>query len=158
MIGQAFSNLFGFLGGLFSGMLGGINHLFGWLGTLIKGLFQGLIDIITGFFQVIYGLIYAILHFVYEVGVLCVRLFVLFFDLAKLVISFIQGFANSLGSISFTPQASSGTAYSADIGKIFQYLEPFHLDVLAYILLFVIWLSTAVTVIRLLSTIKEGGV
>lgn len=157
MIGRAFGSLFGFLGSIFSNLFSFFNHLFGWLGNLIKGLFQGLINIIVGFFKVIYGLIYALMHLVFEIGVLAVKIFLLFFNLAKLIVSFIVGFVHTLASLSFSPQSSSGTAYSSDIGKIFTYLEPYHLDVIAYILLFVIWFSTAILAIRLLSSVRTGG-
>jgi len=128
-----------------------------WVGNLLKNLFQGLVDIIIGFFLVIYALIDGFLYFLYKVGVLAVKLFILLLETAKLLWSLVVGFAKTLASLAYTPQSTSGTGYSDMLGKLFKNLSVLQIDVIAYILLFVIWMFTAVGAIKLISSIRVGG-
>lgn len=128
-----------------------------WLGNLLKGLFQGLVDILIGFFLVIYALIDGFLYFLYKIGVVAVKLFILLFEVAKLLWSLVVGFGKTLASLAYTPRGSSGTGYSDMLGKLFSNLSVLQIDVIAYILLFVLWMFTAVGAIKLLSSIRVGG-
>ena len=128
-----------------------------WVGNLLKNLFQGLVDIIVGFFLIIYALIDGLLYFLYKIGVLAVKLFILLFETAKLLWAIVVGFAKTLASLAYTPQTTSGTGYSDMLGKLFKNLSVLQIDVIAYILLFVIWMFTAVGAIKLLSSIRVGG-
>lgn len=129
-----------------------------WVGTLLKNLFQGLVDIFIGFFEVIYALIDGLLYFLYKVGVLAVKLFLLLFEAAKVLWSLVVGFAKTLASLSYTPRGSSGAGgYSEVFGKLFGMLDTLQINVVAYILLFMIWIMTAVGAIKLVSSIRVGG-
>lgn len=128
-----------------------------WIGTFIKKLFQGLIDIIIGFFEVIYALIDGLLYLLYMIGVLAVKLFLVIFNAAKLLWSLVVGFGNTLASLSYSPRSSSGNSYSEVIGRLFEMLNVLQIDKVAYILLFIIWFTTAVTAIKLISSIRVGG-
>jgi phage-related protein len=128
-----------------------------WIGGLIKKLFQGLIDLLVGFFKVIYALIDGLLYFLYKIGVLAVKLFLLFFELAKMIVSLFVGFAKTLSSLVYVPRGGAGHGYSEMLGKIFTALKPLNLDPIAYILMFVLWMFTAVGAIKLLSSIRVGG-
>lgn len=128
-----------------------------WIGEFIRDLFQGLIDLIVGFFELIFALIDGLLYFLYMIGVVAVKLFTLFFELAKFLWSLVTGFGRTLASLSYTPQGSSGTAYSGMLGKLFDYLSFLQIDVLAYVLLFVLWYITAITALKLISSIRVGG-
>ncbi|HHY22581.1 MAG TPA: hypothetical protein GX525_12060 [Bacilli bacterium] len=129
-----------------------------WLGNLLKDLFYALMDLLLAFFQVIYDLISAFLYLIYQIGLIAVKLFLIFFEVAKLIVSFFVGLARTLASLFYTPRTSSGTGYSETIGKLFTYLEPvLQLNVIAYILLFGIWLFTAIQAIKLLSGMRVGG-
>ncbi|WP_409971523.1 hypothetical protein [Bacillus sp. Bva_UNVM-123] len=59
--------------------------------------------------------------------------------------------------MAYTPRGTSGTGYSDMLGKLFKNLTVLQIDVIAYILLFVIWMFTAVGAIKLLSSIRVGG-
>jgi len=179
IIGDAFGSLFGLIGDFFSSIGGviwdGISWLgtliwsaiewvggvlwdaIGWLGNLLGDFFQFLIDIIVGFFEVIYALIDGFFYFLYNVGLLAVKLFQVFFEVGRLIISFIQGIANTLQSIFYTPQSSSGTGYSDILGNVFNALDVLQLNVIAYVLLFVIWIVTGFAVIRILGNLKGGS-
>ncbi|MBP3041762.1 hypothetical protein J9303_20175, partial [Bacillaceae bacterium Marseille-Q3522] len=115
-------------------------------------------DIIIGFFEVIYALIDGLLYFLYKIGVLAVKLFQLFFETGKMLWSLVVGFGRTLANLFYTPRGSSGAAgYSETIGKLFDNLSFLQIDVIAYILLFILWMCTAVGAIRLISSIRFGG-
>lgn len=156
-IGNMFSGLFSFLGNLFTKLFSLLWEVIKWLGNFIKKLFQGLIDILISFFQVIYALIDGILYLIYKIGVLAVKLFQVIFEVAKLIWALAVGFARTLASLHYTPRAGSGNGYSSIIGKLFNNMEVLQIDVLAYILLFVIWFITAIAAMKLLSSIRVGG-
>jgi len=168
LIADLFIKLFGFLSGLFTGGLNFLGDLFGdlfgliwegikWIGNLLKMLFQGLVDILIGFFKVIYQLIEGLLYLIYMIGVLAVKLFLVIFEAAKVLWSLIEGFARTLGSLNYTPRAGSGNGYSEMIGKLMTNLNVLQIDVIAYILLFSLWFITAISAMKLISSIRVGG-
>lgn len=147
----------GIIGDAFSKLFKAIGDLFKWIGNQLYKLFQGLVDIFVGFFEVIFALIAGLLYFLFKVGVLAVKLFTLLFETAKILWALVVGFAKTLASLSYEPRGSSGTGYSEMLGKLFSNLSVLQIDVIAYILLFVIWMFTAVGAIRLISSIRVGG-
>jgi hypothetical protein len=128
-----------------------------WIGSFIKKMFQGLVDIIIGFFEVIYALIDGLLYLLYKIGVLAVKLFQVIFEFGKVLWSLVVGFGKTLASLAYTPQASSNTGYSDMLGRLFTQLDKLQIDSIAYILLFVIWLFTAVSAMKLISSLRVGG-
>ena len=129
--------------------------LFTWLGDLLERLFQALLDVLANFFKVIYDLIYCLLYLIYKIGVVAVKLFQILWEIAKLIVAFIVGLFKSLASIFYTPTESAGHGFSAPMGKVMQNLDVFQLNVVATILLFLIWIFTAFAVIKILSTLKN---
>jgi len=156
-IGEVFSSLFSFLADIFSKLFGVIWEGIKWIGNLLKLLFQGLIDLLFVFFEAIFGLIAGLLYFLYMIGVLAVKLFLVIFEMAKLLWALVTGFAKSLASLQYTPRSTGGNSYSEVFGKLFTALEPLQLNSIAYILLFVLWFATAISAIKLLSSIRVGG-
>jgi phage-related protein len=146
IIGDAFGKLFEVIWGVVE-----------WIGSLIRDLFQGLIDLIIGFFEIIYALIDGLLYLLYMIGVLAVKLFLVMFEVAKLLWSLVVGFGKTLASLSYTPQASSDSGYSEIIGKVFDSAGFLQINVVAYILLFALWYTTAIASMKLLSSIRVGG-
>lgn len=128
-----------------------------WIGTFIKNLFQGLVDIIIAFFTAIYQIIEGILYLLYMIGVLAVKLFLVLFEALKVLWSLIVGLGRTLGSLVYSPRASSGNGYSEIIGNLFDYANVFSLNSFAVILSFAIWFGTAITAIKLVSSIRVGG-
>lgn len=157
IIGDAFGKLFRFLGSIFSNLFGVIWDGLVWLARQIGKFFQGLIDVLLAFFEVIYDLIRGLLYLLYMIGVLAVKLFLVIFEAAKVLWSLVVGFANTLGSLAYTPQAGSGNGYSSMIGNIFNALEPLQINIVAYILLFILWFVTAISAMKLVSSIRVGG-
>lgn len=168
MIGDAFGKLFGFLGTILLAIFNFFGDVFGklfsliweaikWLGNLLKMLFQGLLDVLIGFFKVIFQLIEGLLYLLYMIGVLAVKLFTVIFEAAKILWSLIEGFGRTLASLSYSPRGSGGNGYSEMIGKLMTNLSVLQIDVIAYILLFILWFTTAIAAMKLISSIRVGG-
>jgi len=168
MIGNLFSKLFQFLidflmklGGLikdgFQSLMDFLFDCFKWLGRLLSKLFQALIDVLVSFFTVIYELIKGLLYLLYMIGVCAAKLFLILWEVAKLIWSFIVGLTNTFQSIFFTPSVSSGHGYSSMMGRVASSLNVLQLDVVAYILMFAIWLFGAFGVIRIFGSLRGAG-
>lgn len=147
----------GIIGDAFGKLFGVIWDVIKWIGEFIASLFQGLVDLIIGFFEVIYALIDGLLYFLYKIGVVAVKLFLLFFEVGKFLWSLVVGFGNTLASLTYTPRSSSGNSYSEMLGRLFENAQFLQIDVIAYILLFILWFITAVIAMKLVSSIRVGG-
>jgi len=147
----------GIIGDAFGKLFSLIWQVVLWVGNLIKSLFQGLVDILIGFFKVIYDLIEGLLYLLYMIGVLAVKFFLVIFNGAKLLWSLVVGFGRTLASLSYSPRGGSGNGYSEMIGRLFDNLSVLQLTPIAYILLFALWFITAITAIKLISSIRVGG-
>ena len=91
------------------------------------------------------------------IGVCAAKLFLILWEVAKLIWAFIVGLTTTFQSIFFTPGAGSGHGYSAMMGRVANSLGVLQLDVVAYILLFAIWLFGAFGVIRLFGSLRGAG-
>ena len=130
-------------------------NMMSWLGDLLSRLFQALINVLVNFFSVIYELIKGLLYLLYMIGVLAAKLFMLLLKLGQLAYSFTVGFIRTLGSLFYSPGGSAGHGYSATMGKVSQLLKFMQVDVLAYILLFVIWVFTALAVFKIIGSMRS---
>lgn len=173
MIGNIFSKFFELLINLFLGigsflkdvadaMLSFLFTAFKWLGELLARLFQSLIDVLVSFFQVVYDLIRGILYFIYVIGLCVAKFFAILWEVAKLAWAFVQGISSTLSSIFFVPTTpdltmGAGHGYSGIIGKIMSYTDVLQLDVIAYILLFGVWLFGAFGVVQILGSLRGSG-
>lgn len=130
-----------------------------WLGKQIAKLFQFLIDIVVAFFKVIYDLIAGLLYLLYKIGVLAVKLFQVILEAAQLLWSLVVGLIRTMGQLVFSPiPKSPNNAYSETIGQIMGHANTaLQLNSVAAILLFIIWISTAISAIKLISSIRVGG-
>lgn len=168
MIGNIFSKLFrflidillslgNFLADAFQSLFNMLYQLFAWLGQLLARLFQALIDVLVSFFMVIYELIKGLLYLLYMIGVCAAKLFLILWEVARLIWAFIVGLTTTFQSIFFTQGAASGHGYSAMMGKVASGLGVLQLDVVAYILLFGIWLFGAFGVIKIIGSLRGAG-
>jgi len=145
-----------FLSNAFNTLMQFLKTMFKWLGDLLASLFQMLFDVLQAFFSVIYDLIRGLLYLIYMIGVLCVKLFQVLLALGKMLWQFIVGITKTMQSMFFNEIPSSGHGYSEVMGKVASVLHYFQLDIVAYILLFIIWIATGLGVIKLIPTIKGG--
>lgn len=146
----------GVIGGAFKKLFGLIWDVIKWIGEFLYKLFKPVIDAFLNFIEAIFAIIDGFLYFLYMIGVVVVKVFILLFQTAKLLWSLVVGFAKTLASLNYTPR-SQGNGYSETIGKIFGVMQPIQIESVAYILLFMIWLFTAVSAIKLVSSIRIGG-
>ncbi|WP_458414530.1 hypothetical protein ACNQFZ_06595 [Schinkia sp. CFF1] len=148
----------GLISEMFKRLFDLIWQAFQWLARAIKGLFQKLIDVIISFFRVIYMVIDGLLYFLYMIGVVAVKLFLIFYELGKLIISLFVGFGKTLASLVYVSSSSGGNGYSSMIGNLMTAAtNNLQLNVIAYILLFVIWFVFVISAIKLISSIRVGG-
>lgn len=148
----------GLIGDMFKNLFDLIWQAFEWLARFIKSVFQKLIDVLIAFFRAIYYLIEGFLYFLYMVGVVAVKVFLIFWGLGKLIISLFVGFGKTLASLVYVQQPNSGHGYSEMIGKLMTTAtNNLQLNVIAYVLLFCIWFVWVVLAIRLISSIRVGG-
>lgn len=168
MVGNIFSKFFQFLIAMllsigsflkdaFQMLMNFLKNLFQWLGQLLAKLFQALIDVLVTFFMVIYELIKGFLYLLYMIGVCAAKLFMILWEVAKLIWAFIVGLTNTFKSVFFTPGPTAGHGYSSMMGRVAQSLDVLQLDVVAYILLFGIWLFGAFGVIRIFGSLRGAG-
>lgn len=168
MIGNIFSELFrllinmllsigSFLKDSFQTLFNFLFDLFRWLGQLLARLFQALIDVLVSFFMVIYELIKGLLYLLYMIGVCAAKFFMILLEVGKLLWSFIVGLTKTFSSIFFVSGTGSGNGYSTMMGKVASNLSVLQFDVLAYILLFGIWLFGAFGVIRIFGSMRGAG-
>jgi hypothetical protein len=140
----------------FEGLFGVIWDVGDWLLGGIASIIQTVIDIITGFFEVIFALISGLLYLLYMIGVLATKLFQLIFEIALLIWSLVEGFGRTLASLVYTPSTTGGHGYSEVIGKVFDKLSVLQITPIAYILLFILWYTTAIAAMRLITSIRGG--
>lgn len=152
---EAFEKIGEFMYRVFARLFRLLKECFEWLGQLLERIFQALIDVLVSFFTVIYDLIRAVLYLIYMIGVLAVKLFQVLWAIGKLLWSFIEGFGRTVASLFYTERTSSGHGYSEMMGRVAANLDVLQLDVVAYILLFIIWVMTALGVIQVISTFKN---
>lgn len=166
MIGDMLSKILKFFRDIFVSVIDWFKGVFGeffdflydcfvWLGELLQRLFQALINVLVSFFEVIYDIIRGVLYFLYMVGVLAVNLFTLFFELAKILWAFVVGFGRTIASLFYTESTSANHGYSQMMGEVIQSMDVLQLDVVAYILLFIIWVMTALGVFHVIGTIRN---
>jgi len=146
----------GIIGDLASKLFSTIWNAIKWIGEQIGNFFQLLIDLLVGFLDLIFSLVAGVFYFLFKVGSLVVEFFQLIFSVIKILWSFILGIGKTLTSLSYSPQSSSNNGYSQMLGQIFDNLAFLQIDVIAYILLFVIWITTGFAAIKILSNLKGG--
>ena len=157
IIGDAFSKLFEIIWDFGKWILEGIGNIFKTLFEIVTGLFKNLFDILIGFFEMIIAVIEGFLYLLYMLGVLAAKFFLVLFETAKILWSLVVGFGRTLASLSYSPRASAGHGYSETIGKLFSALKPLQIEPIAYILLFILWYVTAISAMKLISSIRVGG-
>lgn len=148
IIGDAFKKLFGVI---WSGI--------SWLGRQIANMFQFLIDLLISFFTFFFDLISALLYLLFKIGVLAVKLFQVLLAAGQMIWSFVVGLIKTMGQLVFSPIGQSpNNAYSGMLGSVMtQANSALQLTSIAYILLFVIWLFTAISAIKIIASIRVGG-
>lgn len=158
IIGDAFKKLFDVIFSAVMFVVNGIWNAIKWLATQIGKLFQALIDLLISFFTVIFDVIKGILYFLGQILVLVGKFFMILLETAKLAWSFIVGITRTMGQLIYNPGSSSvNNVYSSEIGRVMTYANQYlQLKPLAMILLFLVWITIAMLVIRLISSMRNA--
>lgn len=128
----------------------------GFIGSLFGSLFNGLITVLKLLFQPVLILVAVIFYFLSKLAELFLLLIMVLLSIGKLLFSFVQGLSKTLAGFVWTPAAPDHGSWTSAIGEVFIALEPFQLDTVAYIMLFIIWIMTAVAAVRILSSRGES--
>lgn len=141
-IGSFFQNLF--------------NQVLSFLSTLFGHLFNGLVTVLKFLFRPVFIVIAMLFYFIYKLGELVVTLFLVLLAIGKLLYSFVMGLFRTLAGFNWSPSTQDHGKWSGAIGEVFTALEPYQLNKVAYVMLFLIWVTTAWTAIKILSA-RGGG-
>jgi hypothetical protein len=148
MIGQFLS----WIGGFFKNLA---TVVFGWISDLLGYLFQKLFDLLRLLFDPILIVIAMLFYFIYKLCAVVALLFLCVMGIGKLFISLVKGIITTIAGFTFTPSVRSDGKWTSIFSHISDGLGYFQLDNVAYILMFVIWFSTAFAAIRILTS--AGG-
>lgn len=150
MLSRMFGGVYDFFANLMSAALNGIMSMFKWLGQLI-------ID----FLQILFAPIFYILGFafylIYKIGELAVTLIMVLFNIALIFVSLIKGIFATLAGLTYTPTSPDHGTWTSIFQNISQSYSLFQIDNIAYVLQFLIWLSTAYLAIKTLASMRGGS-
>ena len=149
----------GIIGDAFGKLFSVIWTVITWLGKQIAKLFQSLFDLLINFFLFFYDLIAGLLYLLFKIGVLAVKLFQVLLAAGQMLWSFVVGLIKTMGQLVYSPIGQSpNNAYGGMIGRVMTQADSaLQLTSIAYILLFVIWISAAISAIKIISSIRVGG-
>lgn len=148
MVANLLGAVWGFFQNLFSVVLSFISNLF-------VHLFNGLITVLKLLFKPFLVIVALIFYFIYKLGELIATLFVVLLAVGKLLFSFVMGLYNTLAGLVWTSTTPSHGAWSTNINSVFSALESYQLDKVAYVMAFIIWVTTALAVIKILSSKED---
>lgn len=144
-----FGGLFSLLGDIYTGMVN-------FLANLAQNFLNGLGKLLKDLFQPIYEFFAAIFHLVSKLVEFLGLLLQVFLQLGHIIIAFIEGLFNTLSGLSYdgsTPQLDSNMSQAVD--AVSSTMQTLQLDNLAYVLLFMIWIFTAVSVVKMIGSMRN---
>lgn len=145
MLGRMFNAIFDFGSNLLSSALG-------WIGSFFKMLFDGLFAFLKLLFKPVLILIAIVFYFIFKLSALVYTLLVALLSIGKLFYSLVKGLLLTITGFSFNPPANPDHgSWTPVFRNVFDGLSFFQMDTIAYILLFLVWIITAVAAIRILS-------
>lgn len=152
IFGDLFRKLYDFFINLFS-------VLISWLGSFLNQLFQLLINFLKLLFKPIFILIAFIFYFIYKLGYVLILLFQVFLGIGKVLFSLVGGLFKTLAGFTYHPAPPGQTgSWSSLFSNIAQHgLSFFQLDIIAYLLMFIIWFGTGFMALKIISNLRAGG-
>lgn len=144
-----------------------VSRFLGWIGSFFTNLaqavlsaisntlgylVQGLINVLTTLFKPILMLLAIIFYFFYKLAELVLALLAVLLAIGKLLYAFVMGLFRTLAGFTWTPTTPDHGSWTSAIGEVFTALEPYQLSKIAYLMLFAIWIMTAIGVIKILSS------
>lgn len=130
---------------------------FGYLAKLFGYLFQKLFDLLKLLFNPIFIVVAILFYFLYKLAELAISILSVFLAIGKLFFAFVTGIFLTLGGFTFSGTPRSDGSWSNVFANVVTGLDTYQFDIVAYILLFLIWFSTGFAAIRILSSMRGGG-
>lgn len=149
MIAQILAWISDFFQRTIGSLMGSISELFGYL-------FQKLFDLLEMLFRPFLILFSIQFYFLSQLADLILSLFDLFLGIGKIFVSLVKAIFLTLAGFSFTPSTRDDGQWTSIFNHIVGGLDFFQMDTLAYILLFLIWFSTAFAAVRILQGLRSG--
>lgn len=138
---------------MFSAIADGFRFLFAYLNTFGLWILQGLTKLIQPILDFLGGIFY----FIYNLGVLLVKVTMIVVGLAKLLIGIVTGLFKTFLGLSFTGRAS---VLPDSYQSVFDHLKPLlgvlQLDKVAYLFIFGIWIYTGWAAMRIIGNMRGG--
>lgn len=150
MLSRIFSQVYDFGMNMLSAALS-------WISNFFMMLFTGLFDLLKIIFQPIFIVISMIFYFIFKLSHLIFMLLVALLEIGKLFYALVKGLLNTITGFVFTPSTPDHGSWTPIFQNVFDGLNYYQLDKVAYILMFLVWIITAVVAIRTISAPKGGG-
>lgn len=148
---DAFSKLFAWGGNILSSLIT-------WIKSFFTGLFQGLFEFLKLLFRPVFILIAFLFYFIYQLGYIVMLIFQIFLGVGKVTISLVKGIFLTLTGFHYAPSSPVSGTWSNIFSNIAANGLPyFQLDIIAYVLMFLIWFGTAFQAFRIISSMRGGG-
>lgn len=148
------ANILNYIGNFFQNL---ISVVIGFLGNLFGYLFQKLFDLLKILFNPIFIVIALLFYFIGKLATLVFLLLQVILSIGKLFYSLVQGILTTLAGFTFTPTARDDGQWTSIFNHVTDGLSFFQLDNLAYVLMFMIWFSTAFAAVKIITSMGGGG-
>lgn len=140
---------------MFHAIADGFNYLLDLLVRLFSWLLSGLYKLL----QPLFDLITLIFDFVYWIGVIIVKIVFLVFAVGKLLVGMIAGLFSTILGLNYTGRGATGlpSSYTSTTEHLKPFLAMLQMDKVAYLFLFIIWLTTGFITLKIIGNMRGGG-
>ncbi|WP_068505870.1 hypothetical protein [Paenibacillus kribbensis] len=149
MIRQILQSSWTFFERLFHRLLEFISYLLGIM-------FQALFDFLKFLLRPVFVVIALVLYLVYKIAMIAWLLIQVFFIIGKIIVAIVKGIFVTLAGFTYVARSPDDGVWSPIIRNVAQGLDYFQIDIIAYVLLFLIWFGVAWGVIRIIGSIQMG--
>lgn len=145
------------LGAVWDFILRGGRVVLGWLAEVLARIFDAVMTVLRALFRPILAVIAILFYFLYKLAELFYLLFQVLVSVGKLVYAFVQGLIRTLAGLVWTPTEPAHGSWTPAIRGVMDGLALYQLDKLAYVMAFIVWITTAVGAVRILARGGGGG-
>lgn len=150
MLSKMFRATYDFFANLMTVVLDAIRNMFAWLGQLIM-------DFLKILFAPILYIVGFLFYFIFKIGELAVLLIRVLFEIGMIFVSLLTGIFKTLAGLTYTPTTPNHGSWTSVFNNISQSYGLFQLDNVAYVLMFIIWISTAYLALGAIASMRGGG-
>lgn len=150
MLNRIFSGVYDFFSNLMTVVGEGISNMFAWLGQMI-------IDFLKILFAPILYIVGFIFYLIFKIGEIAVLLLNVLYQISMIFVSLIKGIFLTLAGLTYTPNTADHGTWTSIFNNISDSYGLFQLDNVAYVLMFLIWISTAFIAVRTLASMRGGS-